>query len=141
LLILHWPAEGFSGLFSRKEAMQVFATGKETFMKRVLGTMIAVLGFGLLVGGNEAGDAKPKYTIKQVMQKAMQKKAYEKLQKDDLIELFTALAANSPPAGEAESWKVKTRALLVAAKSGDAKQVNTAAACTACHNEHKKKKV
>ena len=109
-----------------------------TFMKRTFVCVAAMLGVGLLIGTNEAQD-KPKYTIKQVMQKAMAKKDYKTLDKAELVDLFTALAANKPPAGDADSWKKKTSALLAAAKEGpDA--VGKAANCTACHSEHKGKK-
>lgn len=108
-------------------------------MKRMFACAAALLGFGLLIGGNEAGDAKPKYTISEVMKKAMKGKGYQKLEKADQVELFTALAANKPPRGEAADWKTKTTALLEAAKSGDSKKLDAAANCMACHSEHKKK--
>jgi hypothetical protein len=107
-------------------------------MKRLFVGVVALLGIGLLVGGNEAGDAKPKYNIKQVMAKAMKGGAYKKLEKDEQIELFTALAANKPPVGEAADWKSKCEALIAAAKSGDPKALDAAANCAACHKAHKK---
>ena len=57
-------------------------------MKKAIVGFVALMGFGLLIGGNEAGDAKPKYTIKQVMAKAMKGKGYQKLEKDEQIDLF-----------------------------------------------------
>ncbi len=109
-------------------------------MKKAIVGAVALLGFGLLIGGNEAGDAKPKYTIKQVMAKAMKGKGYQKLEKDEQIDLFVALAANMPPMGDAASWKAKTDALVAAAKDGDIAKVNAAANCGACHGAHQKKK-
>ena len=112
-------------------------------MKKAIVGVVALLGFGLLIGGNEAGDAKPKYTIKQVMAKAMKGKGYQKLEKDEQIDLFVALAANMPPMGDAASWKEKTTKLLAAAQSLEKGETDAAAKykaaldCKACHSVHK----
>lgn len=109
-------------------------------MKRTFVCVAALLGFGLLIGGNQAGDDKPKYTISEVMKKAMAKKDYKSMEKKELVELFTALSKNKPPKGDPESWKKKTTALLDAAKEGGAEAVGKVVNCGACHTEHKKKK-
>lgn len=107
-------------------------------MKKLFVGVIALVGFAFLVTGGDAGDKKP-LTIKQIMAKAMKGKAYQKMDKAEQIAMFTDLAANTPPAGEAASWKAKTEALLAAAKDGDAKKLDAAANCGACHKPHQKK--
>src|SRR4051794_9989831 len=73
-----------------------------------------------------AGQAqdKPKYSIKDVMVKAhkgglMKKVASGKATADEkkqLLEFYEALAANKPPAGDEADWKVKTSAIVAAAR-------------------------
>jgi hypothetical protein len=113
-------------------------------MKYVLASTIGLLAMVVLVGAQAAQDSK--YTTKEVMQKAMKGGLLEKVKKgkasDDekklLVDMFTALHDNTPPKGEAESWKKKTDALIAAAKSGEAKALTAAANCGACHKEFKK---
>jgi hypothetical protein len=108
---------------------------------------MAVLTLGL-VGMTLAADEKPKYTIKEVMKEAMKgglcaKVAQGKATKEDkekLKEMFKALTENKPPRGESESWKMKTDALVSAAKDDDGKSLKKAANCMACHEVHKGKK-
>jgi ABC-type Fe3+-hydroxamate transport system substrate-binding protein len=63
--------------------------------------------------------------------------------KNRLLELYKALAANTPPKGDAASWKEKTDLLVNAAqavvdgKEGAADQLNKAANCMGCHDLHK----
>ena len=95
-------------------------------------------------------DAKPKHSIKDVMKKCMKgdgalcKKVVGGTATADekklLVEMFTALAAAKPPAGDADSWKAKTSALVAAATSADADALKKAANCAACHKVHKPKK-
>lgn len=100
---------------------------------------------------DKKADAKPKYTIKEVMKKAMGEGLCKKVcsgkgsdeENKKLVELFEALAANKPPKGSAESWKAKTKDLVDAAKAmcageDDAgKKLGKAAACKGCHEAHK----
>ena len=112
--------------------------------------LLLVMFFGSVCVFHAAQD-KPKYTIKEVMGDAMKgglckKVGGGKASKDDkekLVELFVALNKNTPPKGEAASWKEKTEALLTAAKElaagtkgGEAK-LQKAANCNACHGAHK----
>lgn len=62
-----------------------------------------------------------------------------------LLEYFKSLPAESPPEGDAASWKEKTGALLEAAqgvvdgKPGATKTLQEAGNCKACHSVHKGK--
>jgi hypothetical protein len=113
--------------------------------------LLASMFAGLTVFG--AADEKPKFDIETVMEKAHDKDngIYHKIvagkatdeQKKELVELYTELAKNKPPKGDAKSWKDKTTALVSAAKEvvdgkaagvGDLKK---AANCMNCHKVHK----
>lgn len=111
---------------------------------------LVLVGFvGLTLVG--AADEKPKYTIKDVMKKAMKgglcKKCASGMASDDekkeLVEMFEAMAKGKPPQGEEESWKKKTKALVDAAKlvakgdEGAGKKLGGAANCKSCHDIHK----
>jgi hypothetical protein len=120
--------------------------------------MAPALILGLLVGltALRAADDAPQYTIKEVMKMAhsgqnslAKKVASGKASKDDdkkLVELYTALAADKPPQGDADVWKEKTGALLDAAKAvedgkdGAAKDLKKAMDCMGCHSVFKPKK-
>jgi hypothetical protein len=60
-----------------------------------------------------------------------------------LVQAYTDLASAQPPQGDAASWKVKTAALLAAAKDlqagkpGAAAKYKAAVNCKACHSVHK----
>ncbi|MCI0356926.1 MAG: hypothetical protein L0211_00380 [Planctomycetaceae bacterium] len=116
----------------------------------VAGVMIA-FGWVAFSLATNAEDAKPKYTIKEVMKSAHKAKLHEKVadgkatdaEKKQLVEFYTALAANKPPKGDEASWKEKTAALLAAAKDAEAGKEGAGAAlkkaynCAACHGAHK----
>lgn len=118
--------------------------------------LIAVFtGVALMVGvvalPVSAEDAKPKYTTKDVMKKAMKGPLLKKVaggeasddEKKELYEMLVALGQNEPKKGDAESWKTLTGALEKAGKaavdgSADAgEQLEKAANCKACHTPHK----
>jgi hypothetical protein len=118
--------------------------------------LLVVFAFGsalLLRAGvaQEKEDDKPKYTIKQVMEKAHKNKLLNKVAEGkateeevkELVDLYRALGKNQPPKGEAEAWKKKTVALLKAAeevaegKEGAGERLTKAANCANCHKEHK----
>ena len=119
-------------------------------MKYLFATGIAVLTLALVMGENNAGE-KAKFTIPQVMAKAHKSKLMNKVatgdasadEKKQLVELYTALSKNEPPAGEASDWKKKTDALVTAAKKAAdgnepaAKSLLKLANCKACHDAHK----
>ena len=97
--------------------------------------------------------ADPKFKIADVMKEAMKgglctKVAEGKASKEEmttLVEMFTALGQNTPPKGEAASWKEKTSALVAAAKEcvdkkeGAGDKLKKAANCMACHSVHRGK--
>ena len=119
----------------------------------------AALILGLLVGLAvvRADDPAPKFTIKQVMDTANKgpKKDADSMatrvikgqgtddEKKQLVDLYTALAANKPPKGDADSWKAKTDALVDAAKAvadgtdGATAKLKKALDCGSCHEAHR----
>jgi hypothetical protein len=126
-------------------------------MKFTFAGVIVAISLALVMDStNMAQEKDKKIEIKEVMKKAMKGGLAKKVgegkasdaEKKELVELFTALAANSPPKGDKDSWKKQTAVLVDAAKksaSGDAdgqKALLTAtngAACMACHKEFKGK--
>ena len=128
-----------------------------SFIGRPITTTLVTAGivmFGWVVVGLvvQAQD-KPKYSIKDVMVKAhkgglMKKVASGKAsaeEKKQLLEFYEALAANKPPAGDEADWKVKTSAIVAAAREaaeGDeaaAKKLSDTVKCMDCHQAHKAK--
>ena len=114
-----------------------------------------VLGVAFLASPIVGGEETPTPpTIKEVMKEA-HKKPKDLLRKvavgnsatpedkQRLLELYQALAKNTPPKGAAGSWKEKVELLVNAAQAvvdgqPDAvNQLTKAANCTACHAEHK----
>jgi hypothetical protein len=102
-----------------------------------------------------AADDKPKFTIKEIMEKAhkgdpalCKKVVTEKASKDEkkqLLDYYTALSQNKPPKGDMKDWKERTDALVSAAKAAVAEdkdygaKVKTALNCKGCHDLHKGK--
>lgn len=118
---------------------------------RVLGLVVAVafgLSWGILAA---AQDDKPKFTIKEVMQKAHKGGLMKKIasgqgtkeEAGELVAMYNALGKNKPPKGEPGSWEAKTKALITAAqevvdgKEGAGMRLQQAANCMACHSVHK----
>jgi hypothetical protein len=97
----------------------------------------------------------PKFTIKDVMKLAHGKEGLlgkvvngeaEKQDKEELLQLYTALSQNKPPKGEAASWKAKTDPMVAAAKDVVAGKdegigaLKKAVNCKGCHSVHRKAK-
>ncbi len=117
----------------------------------MLGVAIIVVG----LAGCDLWETKerPKYSIKTVMYVAHGKEVNlaDKVIKgnadaDDqaqLLELYTALAANSPPRGDAESWHKKTTAItsamhdVIDGKYAAEQDLRRALNCKACHEAHR----
>lgn len=109
----------------------------------------------LLAGWSLQADNAAKRSISSVMKDAMKGDAslhktvsLGKGTDDDatkLLDYYKSLPAETPPEGDAASWKDKTEKLIAAAqavvdkKPGAAAQLQTAGNCKACHNEHKGK--
>jgi mono/diheme cytochrome c family protein len=120
-------------------------------MRFVAAGLIAMLGLVFCLSEPRAGDdKKPKYTIKEVMKKAhkdglLKKVASGKADEDDrkdLLELYTALAMNTPPKGDAGDWKTRTATIVNAAKKAvadpkAARALVKATNCAGCHKLHK----
>jgi translation initiation factor IF-3 len=114
-------------------------------MKRMIGfavfTLVAGLSLSLL---SAADDAKPKYTIKQVM-KFHKDKLHEKLEKGEaskeekqmLLEGYESMLKLKPPKGDEADWKTKCEALIKAVKDDDKVAYKKAYNCGACHSAHK----
>ena len=79
----------------------------------------SILALTLLVGidtSNAGGKKDPKYTISEVMKKAHKSGLWKKVagsdasaeEKKQLVEYYTALTQNKPPAGDAAAWKKTT---------------------------------
>jgi len=98
-------------------------------------------------------DDPPKYSVKEVMKMAHKgdPSLYKKVvngdgskdDKDMLVTLYTALAADHPKVNDDDDWKTRTQALLAAAKDvqagkdGAADALKKAAACGDCHKNHR----
>ncbi|MBM4069441.1 MAG: hypothetical protein FJ271_10905 [Planctomycetes bacterium] len=119
-------------------------------MKFLAGGLIAVVGMVFCLGASGAGDKKPKYDIKEVMDKAHKTGLWKKVaagtadedERKELSELYTALSQNKPPKGELSDWKKVTGALAKAAKAAvkDAakgKALKKLVNCGGCHKEFK----
>jgi hypothetical protein len=122
-------------------------------MKCLVVAALVSIGVLSLARAKAEDEAKPKYTIKEVMKKAhlpdgglMKKIVAGEGTKEDaeqLVELYTALGQNKPPKGEPGSWEEKTGELLAAAKAvvedkpGSKERLKKAADCGNCHKEHK----
>jgi hypothetical protein len=121
--------------------------------------LIAVLILGLAAGLSmfqAADDAKPKYTIEEIMEKAHKKSKdapslFKQVvdgkanadQKKELLLYYEDLARNKPEKGELADWQMRTKAMVKAAKDvvngkdGATKELGKAANCTKCHELHK----
>ena len=100
-----------------------------------------------------AADAKPKYTIKEVMKtlhkgddniaKHVTKGAGTKEEFAKLVEYYESLPLNTPEKGDKGSWEEKSMALLKASKALKAGEADALAGykkavnCKACHSVHK----
>ena len=99
----------------------------------------------------EAEEAKPKHTIKEIMQKAHKGGLLKKVLEggasaDEVKELqayYKSLSQNTPKKGDASEWKKKTDAILKACnelaegKDGAADALKAATNCGGCHKTFK----
>ena len=141
-------------LAARGFPFQVSFTRAETcgMRKLFVATVVVALGW-LVISLTSTAQEKAKVTIKDVMKTAHKGGLMAKVakgeasadEKKQLVELYTALAADKPPKGDEASWKEKTSNLLAAAKEaaegkeGAGEKLRAAANCMACHSVHKGK--
>ena len=119
---------------------------------RFLSTVLcAVVTLALCLGTPRAGEKKePKYTIKEVMEKAHKSGLWKKVaagdagkeDREELAELYVSLSENKPPKGDEKDWKKRTGTLVKAAKAAvkeaeDGKKLKKLVNCAACHKLHK----
>jgi hypothetical protein len=122
-------------------------------MRKFLVACVIITFAWVIVAVTGLAQDKPKYTTKEVMQKAhkggLMKKVSEGKasaeEKKQLLEFYEALAANKPQKGDEAEWKVKTSAIVAAARAaaeGDeaaAKKLSDTVKCMECHQAHKGK--
>jgi hypothetical protein len=122
-------------------------------MKALFASMVAVIGFVVLLSPGAAGE-KSKYTTKQVMKAVMANKLGPKVfsgkgtkeENKKVLEYFISLHGNMPPKGEQGSWDKITKSLVDTAKKIDAGEEKGSAKlaklinCGVCHGQFKKKK-
>ncbi len=134
------------------------STGDQSMLKiRILLAVlfVGVVSFGAYRAADDKKDA-PKYTTNEVMIAAhkgdsnLLKKVVDgtatQEDKDKLVDLYTAMAANTPKKGDAAKWVEINKPIVAAAKAvaadkdGSKKLVadlQKATACMACHKEFK----
>lgn len=119
-------------------------------MKFVAAGLMAAFALVLLMSENQAGE-KAKFTISEVMLKAHKSGLWKKVaagkgdddDKKSLVEFYTALTKNTPPAGEEKEWKKVTGDMLKAAQGiakGDekaGKALQKVVNCGMCHKKFK----
>jgi mono/diheme cytochrome c family protein len=125
---------------------------RRRFAAPAAAVLLAALGFAL------AADEKPKFTIKEVMQKAHNDGLLNKIKdgkgtkadKERLLELYSELAKNRPPRGDEKAWKQKCEAIVAAAKEVLAaknelsartgiEKLDMAVNCQTCHTQHRRR--
>lgn len=121
--------------------------------------LMAVLTLGLAAGlgvFQAADEAKPKYDIEEIMEKAhkaakgkpsllqqVAKGSASKAQQKQLLDYYEELAKNKPEKGELKDWQKRTTALVKATKEvmdgkgGAGQSLMKAGNCKACHQVHK----
>ena len=121
----------------------------------VICAAVVVIALGTISASSQADtpESGPKYTIKQVMAQAHKSKLLRKVlngeasseQKKDLLKLYEALPANTPPKGTTRSWRRFTSMIVTSAdavvegKPGAIAQLKREVNCAACHKAHKVK--
>ena len=108
----------------------------------------AVFGLAFLLHSTIQGVGNDPVAIKVVMAKAMKSGLHKRVvtgeatdeETKNLIALFTELAKNKCPKGDADDWKARTEALIAGAKSAKedgGKALKKAGDCKGCHLTHR----
>jgi hypothetical protein len=117
-------------------------------MKRLVSFAVVALVAGWSLSLlSAADDAKPKYTIKEVMAFHQKDKLNDKFtkgeaskeEKQKLLEGYESMLKVKPPKGDEADWKKKCEALVKAVKDDDKDAYKKAVNCTECHKAHKGK--
>ena len=115
-------------------------------IRGLLAAAVAIFALAFLADvSTQGGDKKDPVAIKVVMKRAMAGGLTKKVangkandeEKRELIALFSDLAANKSPHGDAKDWTKRTQALFQSAKTDDVAALKKALDCNGCHNEHK----
>ncbi|HEY3963545.1 MAG TPA: hypothetical protein VGM05_03245 [Planctomycetaceae bacterium] len=115
-------------------------------MKRLVSCAIVALVAGVSVSLLlAADDAKPKYTIKEVMKFQKDEKLVDKFKKGEiskdekqkLQDGYEAMLKQKPPKGDEKAWKEKVEAVIKSIKDNDKDAFGKATNCGACHGAHK----
>jgi hypothetical protein len=125
-------------------------------MRTVKYFTMAVMTLGLVAGlgmFQAADDAKPKYSIEEIMEKAHKGKQnlFKQVvdgkananQKTQLLDYYQELAKNKPSKGDLSDWQMRTTAMVKAAQKvaggndGARQELKKAANCKACHELHR----
>ena len=118
-------------------------------MKRLVSCAVVALVAGWSLSLlSAADDAKPKYTIKEVMKFQKDEKLVDKFKKGEiskeekakLLDGYEAMLKHKPPKGDEKEWKEKVEGVVKAIKDGDKDAFGKATNCGACHGAHQKKK-
>jgi hypothetical protein len=113
--------------------------------------ILSLVMFSSTESVNAGGKKEPKYTIKEVMREAHKSGLWKRVaqgkadqdEKKKLVELYTALSENKPPAGDLDAWKKQTGTMLDEAKKAAAGNADAAAMllktvnCGKCHKAFK----
>lgn len=116
-------------------------------MKRLVSCAFVALVAGVSVSLVLAEEAKPKYTIKEVMKFQKDEKLVDKFKKGEiskdekqkLLDGYEAMLKHKPPKGTEEDWKKKCDAVIKAIKDDDKDAFGKATNCGDCHGAHKGK--
>mgnify|MGYP007073200501 CR=1 FL=1 len=122
------------------------------FVRMITGFVVlaAITGAAAWAVAAEESEGEPKYTIEEIMIKGHKEGLLKKVLEGgkhadamDLMDLYASLSEQDPPKGDADSWKEKSDALMVAVARVAVKrpdgiaQLKEASNCMACHKVHK----
>ena len=140
---------------SARQSPASLQTRERCAMRKTCGWLLSVVAVVVLTGAvaRAADEEKsaPKYTIKEVMEKAHKAGLLKKVVADQasqeeklaLLDLYISLVESKPSKGTPESWQGKAGIVALAAakvavgRDGATAQLKEAVNCAACHSAHK----